>query len=343
MNKPKVSIITPTYNVEKYIERCAVSLFEQDFEDIEYIFVNDCTPDNSVEILEKIIEKYPNRKPNVKIIHHEENKGSGASRKTGIESATGEYTIQIDSDDWCELNMISSLYNKAKETDADIVASDMIVELKNKTEYLSQPYTDKKEDNIAKILCQVIIPSLANKLIKRSLYTDNHILPDEKISYSEDKFIVVRAYLFAKKMTYIPTAFYHYDKRQTEGGSSLTINATDKVWNDLKVYLNSMRDFLEENNVWDKYRDFLYMDILYETIYYSQKPTIKSKNIRKNIMKIEPNVSKIKYIWKHPLLKKELSLKQKMKLTLIMLNLEMFIPLLKICTIFDIVYKKIKK
>ncbi len=54
-----VSIIIPIYNVEKYIEKCVISLFEQDFDDIEYIFVNDCTPDNSVAILENLIEKYP--------------------------------------------------------------------------------------------------------------------------------------------------------------------------------------------------------------------------------------------------------------------------------------------
>lgn len=65
-----VTIIVPVYGVEKYIEKCVVSLFEQDFIDIEYIFVNDCTPDNSIAILEKLIEKYPNRKPHIKMIRH---------------------------------------------------------------------------------------------------------------------------------------------------------------------------------------------------------------------------------------------------------------------------------
>ncbi len=121
MNRYSVSIIVPIYNVEKYIERCAVSLFEQDFEDIEYIFVNDCTPDNSIQILEEVIEKYPNRKSNVKIIHYKANKGLGSARKTGLEQATGEYVLHIDSDDWVELDMVLCLYNKAIETDADIV------------------------------------------------------------------------------------------------------------------------------------------------------------------------------------------------------------------------------
>ncbi len=111
----KVSIIVPIYNVEKYIERCAVSLFEQDFEDIEYIFVNDCTPDNSVEILEKVIEKYPNRKSHLKIVHHKENKGLGSARNTGLEQATGNYILHIDSDDWCEKIWFHHFITKPKK------------------------------------------------------------------------------------------------------------------------------------------------------------------------------------------------------------------------------------
>ena len=72
---PKVSILVPIFNVSSFIERCAVSLFEQTFEDIEYIFVNDCTPDNSIEVLNNVIQRYPNRQAQIRIINHENNKG----------------------------------------------------------------------------------------------------------------------------------------------------------------------------------------------------------------------------------------------------------------------------
>ena len=73
MEFKKVSILVPVYGVEKYIERCARSLFEQTYDNIEYIFVDDCTKDRSIEILQKVLEDYPNRKNQVKILHHEKN------------------------------------------------------------------------------------------------------------------------------------------------------------------------------------------------------------------------------------------------------------------------------
>ena len=81
---PKVSVIIPVYGVEKYIERCARSLFEQTLEDMEFIFVNDCTKDNSIDILLRVIDEYPKRKSQVHILNHEFNKGLPVARQTGI-------------------------------------------------------------------------------------------------------------------------------------------------------------------------------------------------------------------------------------------------------------------
>ncbi|MDR0829587.1 MAG: glycosyltransferase, partial [Prevotellaceae bacterium] len=112
---PAVSILVPIYKVSAYIERCAHSLFQQTFENIEYIFVNDCTPDDSIEKLQKIIEQYPNRKPFVKIIHHKKNRGLAETRNTALYNSTGKYIQHIDSDDYIELNMIEEMYKKAIE------------------------------------------------------------------------------------------------------------------------------------------------------------------------------------------------------------------------------------
>ena len=111
---PKVSIVIPIYNVEKYIIKCAKSLFEQTLDDIEYIFVNDCTPDNSIKVLLEVLEQYPNRKQQVKIITHKINLGAAIARKNGILAATGKYIIHCDGDDWTAPDMYQRLYEKAE-------------------------------------------------------------------------------------------------------------------------------------------------------------------------------------------------------------------------------------
>ncbi len=293
----KVSIIVPIYNAEKYIERCAISLFEQDFEDIEYVFVNDCTPDNSLEVLQKLIDKYPNRRSSIKIIHNKENKGTGYTRKIGLENATGKYTIQIDSDDWCELNMISSLYVKAQETDADIVVCDVVLEHIDYQEYLKQQCSNTKEENISKLLSAELLPSFWNKLIKRDLYLKNNISPSSQISYSEDKDIIVKLFFVAHSVVYIPQPLYHYRKNNA---FSLTKQAASRVWTDLRTYVNGIKVFLHEKGMWEKYKDDLWVDIVSEVIIYSQR---RSENIYKNIRYIDATVNRwqcVKYLWRSP-------------------------------------------
>lgn len=99
-NNPKVSILVPIYGTELYIEKCARTLFEQTYDNIEFIFVNDCTRDNSVNVLKRVLEEYPLRKSQTRIIEHKENKGLAGSRLTGLQNATGEYVWCVDSDDY---------------------------------------------------------------------------------------------------------------------------------------------------------------------------------------------------------------------------------------------------
>ena len=109
-----VSICIPIYGVEKYIERCAISLFEQTYQNIEYIFVDDCTPDKSVEILKSVIERYPNRKPYVRIIKHKKNRGLGSARNTAVDAAKGEFLMHVDSDDWIDNDCVRLCVEKQK-------------------------------------------------------------------------------------------------------------------------------------------------------------------------------------------------------------------------------------
>ncbi len=118
----KVSVCIPVYGVEKYIERCARSLFEQTMKDgIEFIFVDDCTPDRSIEILERVLKEYPQREKQVTVLHHPVNRGLVAARNSALAAASGDYIIHCDSDDWVDLDLYEKMYAKAAETDADMV------------------------------------------------------------------------------------------------------------------------------------------------------------------------------------------------------------------------------
>lgn len=117
----KVSVIIPVYNVEKYIERCARSLFEQTLDDLEYIFIDDCSPDGSIDILEKTLNDYPSRIGQVRIMKMSENSGQAKVRKAGVQAAVGEYVIFCDSDDWVDTTMYEKMFDRAEKEHLDMV------------------------------------------------------------------------------------------------------------------------------------------------------------------------------------------------------------------------------
>ena len=116
-----VTIIVPIYDVEKYIAECAESLFAQTYSDIEYVFCDDCTPDRSMEVLRKVMERHPERKEHVRIIRNEQNKGLGGTRRHLISHINSEAFIIVDSDDVLPSDAVKILVNRMKETDTEIV------------------------------------------------------------------------------------------------------------------------------------------------------------------------------------------------------------------------------
>ena len=197
---PKVSILVPVYGVEKFIERCAISLFEQTFEDIEYVFVNDCTPDKSIDILKEVLEKYPDRKAQVKIINHEVNKGLAGARNTGVENANGDYILHVDSDDYLEVNAIELLYKKAISDNADIVVCDYIFEWSNYKEIFNINVGDDNVKFIQCILSSKLMIGVVNKLIRKTLYTENNIKAIEGINLGEDLMTIPKLIYYSKKV-----------------------------------------------------------------------------------------------------------------------------------------------
>ena len=107
------SILVPVYGVEKYIERCARSIFEQTYHNLDIVFVDDCTPDKSIDLLQRVLEDYPKRKAQTRIIRHAHNRGLSAARNTAVAAAIGTFLTHVDSDDWIELNAVEVLVSEA--------------------------------------------------------------------------------------------------------------------------------------------------------------------------------------------------------------------------------------
>ena len=117
MDQPLVSVLIPVYQVEDFIERCARSVFEQTYQNLECVFVDDGSTDSSIDILNQIINEYPSLKDNVHIIHHQENRGLAAARNTAINSCHGDFVMHVDSDDWLEPDAAELLVRRQQETD----------------------------------------------------------------------------------------------------------------------------------------------------------------------------------------------------------------------------------
>lgn len=209
--KPYVSICVPIYNVEKYIERCARSLFEQTYENIEYIFVNDCTQDDSIQILNRIINEYPQRKGHLHIIHHKSNEGLASARNTAVEYCQTEFIMHVDSDDWIDLNVVEACVNNQLVTNADIVSIGVkrVHDGKEKADIIEW------EDNVKEMTKRIIIHSVHNgvwgRLIKTSLYKQNNIKIEIGRGQSEDLQVVPRLFYYSNKTTFVDDAYYYYN------------------------------------------------------------------------------------------------------------------------------------
>lgn len=219
----KVSVIIPVYKVEKFIGRCARSLMEQTLTDVEYIFVDDASPDGSISVLRQVLAGYPERSSHVRILTHTKNKGLPAARNTGLAVAQGEYIFHCDSDDFVEPSMLEQLYGKATETDADIVWCDWYLTFEKSERYMKQPTYDTPLEALKAMLGGAMKYNVWNKLIRRSLYVENRITFPAGYGMGEDMTIML-LFAYAQKVAYLPHAFYHYVKLNTNAFSQTYSN-----------------------------------------------------------------------------------------------------------------------
>lgn len=205
---PKVSVIIAVYNAAKYIERCARSLFEQSLQEMEFIFVNDCSPDDSFEILARTTKDYPSRTQQIKIIHHKQNLGVAAARTSGMKAAKGEYITHCDPDDWIETDAYLCAYTAATAKNADILTFGHREIRNDGTETVRATASGCGIDILRKWNFSTV---LWNSIVRREIIQDNDIYPFPGINSGEDTNTMIRAYLFASNVVCLDKIFYNYN------------------------------------------------------------------------------------------------------------------------------------
>lgn len=287
---PKVSIIIPVYKTEVFIEKCARSLFEQTFKDIEYIFVNDATLDNSIDILEKVISEYPERKNNCTIINHDVNKGLTATRNSGLAVAMGEYVIHCDSDDWIHPSMIADMYHTAIEHQADVVSCDFQMVYKDKKVYYKTiDWTENKYSSLKKYIASgwTVLVTL---LVKKMIYTQHKLSSIEGYSYCEDFNLSVKLLYHANKIVHIPCAYYYYWQNE----KSIVHNMTEKTMHDEQVMYLDAIDYFKKENVYE----FLKQPLCWRILKSKQEWILNTQTYDK-FLSLYPESHQ--YIWSCPI------------------------------------------
>lgn len=212
----KVSVIIPVYGVEKYIERCVDSLFRQTLTDIEYIFVDDCTPDRSIELLKEKIEMYKlhliAEKKIVRIVRMSTNSGQATVRRHGIQLASGDFIIHCDSDDWVDIDMLEKMWTYAIDNNCDTVVcnyvrTDGTVVLPN---HMVLPEYDITPLHAVSLLLQSKIPtSVWTKLVKSELYKDSSLIFPQHDMWEDFLFSTQLLYK-SKRIGFVNKGFYKY-------------------------------------------------------------------------------------------------------------------------------------
>ena len=244
---PKVSIIVPVYNVEKYLNRCVSSLVRQTLQDIEILLVDDGSPDLSP----MLCDQWRVRDSRIKVIH-KKNEGLGYARNSGLSIASSEYVAFVDSDDYVELDMYQKLYEECKEYNLDCIYSEFNVDdypgfrviPREEQEYIGRSNIERLRLDIVgaepsfisgvKYHCSSCKGLYSLKLIKAHQIE----FESEREYISEDMLFNLSFLYYSERVKIVPYKFYHY----CLNGSSLTHVYRPDRWEKLLKMLSILDD-----------------------------------------------------------------------------------------------------
>lgn len=257
----KVSVILPVYGVAEYIEHCVQSLLEQTLEEMEFIFVDDHGPDNSIELAQNMIKDHPRRDQFV-FLKPEHNVGAGMARNFAIPHAKGEYIAFVDSDDWVEPNMFEELYNEAKrQGGAELCYCQLLKEdIEGKPMgVVGNPVVESGEltpDKRRFFLTRYV--SLFTTYIYKRTMVEQYEVRFPSSRSADDSYFVTSSLLMAKSVAHVDKPFYHYLIRP---GSVCTTKDSVKYRKRLETF-SSLMAYLKGKGVYGAFKpeiDFIYI------------------------------------------------------------------------------------
>ena len=288
---PKISVIVPIYGVEAYIEQCAMSLFEQTLDDLEFIFIDDCTPDKSMTILSSVIEKYRSRITHnnwiVKLARMQTNSGQAAVRKYGIQLATGDYIIHCDSDDWICSNMYKILYQTAKDQRADLVFCDYYIYKTDSSWIVAKKGINdtNKEVIFKRTLIKSSLNSVWSALASKELYKRILFPVGDQ---SEDKTMIIQLCYYSKKVIYYGQPLYYYRINPDSISRTKSVPSIIRRYVQIQANRNIIHQFAQEQDLLIRYRSF------FDTYFYMAKdillPYLKDKKCRELWLQTDPRI-----------------------------------------------------
>lgn len=261
-NSIKVSVILPVYGVAAYIEKCAKSLLDQTLQEMEFLFVDDHGPDNSIELLKQTIKGHP-REKQFRILTPEHNLGAGMARNFAIPEAKGEYIAFVDSDDWIEPDMFETLYAETKAQDsADLCYCQQYKDFEDhsaETMILKNPIVEPGDFTYEKkaYFLTHYVSYFTTFLFKRSFINQFDVRYPEDRS-ADDSYFLACALMTASSIARVDKPFYHYLIRP---GSVTTTKDSVKYKKRLTVFSKLMA-YAKEKGVYNDLKqelDFLYI------------------------------------------------------------------------------------
>lgn len=241
-----ISIVIPVYESRRYVEKCVRSVFNQTYQDLEIIIVDDCGKDGSIDIIKRVLIEYPDIAQKVRFITHEFNQGCAASRRDGMKAATGEYILQVDSDDFVETTMVEKLVARAQEDDADMVVCNFYYQYPNRRTLTRIMRPGDNMEFVSQVFQGNIHAGVWNKMMRRSILQEHEIYPVAGINMGDDMTILVKALFYMKKISFVDDALYFYNC-YNDGRLS---NSIYPMVNDIKL-IKCFSQFFEENKIAD--------------------------------------------------------------------------------------------